>query len=428
MIASEFPRLLFITPCAFNHMTGGGVTFSNLFAGWPKDRIAIVHNDEVPAATDVCERYYRLGPGEIRRWPPRPQAGDNQATTASPAPQRLALLRLAKNALFGNGLPDFGRLTPNLERWIADFRPQVLYTILGTTGMMELIDAVRRRFGLPLVVHFMDDWPMAVYRGGILSPLVRWRMNALLSGLIGAAKLRLAIGDDMAREYGKRYGVSFRPFQNAVDIARWNPLAHSGSGPSGTPARILYIGSIFDNAQAGALADCARAVARLATRGRDIRLDIHSPLFLAERFRPQLEIASCVRLHDTLTDDTVFFKTISEADILLLPMNFDDASRRYVRLSMPTKLPAYLFSGTPILAYGPAGAAQIEHVRRHGAGLVVDRKGDKDIEAGLAKLLDDVGLRQAVSGRARHLAESAHNLPAVRAAFQAALMASRVHP
>jgi glycosyltransferase involved in cell wall biosynthesis len=421
----SFPRLLFITPGAFNNVTGTGITFSNLFAGWPKDRIATVHNDAVPTATDICERYYRLGPNEIRRWVPVPAAiGGEPGTDRVAAVRRNPLLRAAKELLFGNGLPDFGHLTPDLERWIADYRPHVLFTILGSVGMLELVEFVRRRFDLPLIVHFMDDWSSAVYRGGLLSPLVRVRMNRLLSRLVDAATLRLAIGGDMAREYESRYGVPFRPFQNAVDPSRRSAaIRKTDAGATAIPARILYVGSVFDNAQAASLVDCVRAVAALADRGRAIRFDIHSPLFLAERLRTDLEIASCIRLHDAIADDGLFFKTIAEADILLLPMNFDDASWRYVRLSMPTKLPAYLFSGTPILAYGPAGAAQIEHVRRHGAGLVADRPGVESLAGDIARLLDDSALRRDISVRALKLAAHAHDLRKVRAEFQRVLCA-----
>jgi hypothetical protein len=33
-------HLLFLTPESFNRVTGASITFSNLFAGWPKDEIA----------------------------------------------------------------------------------------------------------------------------------------------------------------------------------------------------------------------------------------------------------------------------------------------------------------------------------------------------------------------------------------------------
>ena len=62
---TAFPRVLFLTPAAFNHLTGGGVTFSNLFAGWPKECLATAHNDAVPTSNDICDRYFKLSRAEI---------------------------------------------------------------------------------------------------------------------------------------------------------------------------------------------------------------------------------------------------------------------------------------------------------------------------------------------------------------------------
>src|SRR6516165_12513815 len=62
----HYPRVLFLTPCAFNSVTGGGVTFSNLFRGWPRDRLATITDDPVPVCRDVCDQYYFLSDEELR--------------------------------------------------------------------------------------------------------------------------------------------------------------------------------------------------------------------------------------------------------------------------------------------------------------------------------------------------------------------------
>jgi glycosyltransferase involved in cell wall biosynthesis len=328
-------------------------------------------------------------------------------------------LRRLKSLLIGNAWPDGGHLTPALESWIAAFRPDVLYTILGSIGMMELIDEVRTRFRLPLVVHFMDDWSEQLYRGGMLASLPRARMRALLRRLVGAAAARLAIGDAMAEAYRRRYGAAFTPFQNAIDLGAVR--ARSDADSVGSPCRVLYVGSIFVNAQSQSLIDIARAVSRLAAAGRAVRLDIYSPAHLAERFRGALEVSPAVTLHDTIVDDDAFFRAIADADILVLPVNFDDESIRLIRYSMPTKLPAYLASGTPVLAYGPRGIAQIDDAARHGWGLVVESRAEDALAAALTRLSEDVPLRRDLSRRARALAETRHDVRRVRAGFQAAL-------
>src|SRR5260370_549438 len=134
---ADFPRVLFVSPAAFNHLTGGGVTFSNLFAGWPKDRIATVHNDAVPTTDDVCERDYVVGRGEIDLFAPlrvaramrgRPTSPQTGEATAGVAPSPSGLIARVQ----GDSAPQRVRLTATLARWIADFRPDLLYTILGS--------------------------------------------------------------------------------------------------------------------------------------------------------------------------------------------------------------------------------------------------------------------------------------------------------
>ena len=178
--AGDFPRVLFVTPNAFNHLTGGGVTFSNLFAGWPKDRLATVHNDPVPTSDDVCERYFVLGREEIDLFAPlrivralraRRAAGPhgearNGGVGANPSRGLLARLH-------GDSAPQRARLTAELMRWIEAFRPQLLYSILGSNAFMTLTADIRRTFGLPMVVHLMDDYPSINHRRGLFAPIER---------------------------------------------------------------------------------------------------------------------------------------------------------------------------------------------------------------------------------------------------------------
>ncbi len=424
---NDAPRVLFVTSSAFNKTTGGGVTFTNLFRGWPRDAIATVHNDSVPVTDDVCSAYFKLGPAEIGRWPRVLSKRENPRAPASlpgaaPEPHSLAL-RKVKATLIGNTWPDTGRLSPALEAWIEAYRPQVLYTILGTIGMMELVDAIRTRFKLPMVVHFMDDWPSHIYRGGALSIIFRQRMRWLIRRLVGAASERMAIGSAMAQTYSARYHAPFSAFQNPINmgaVVAAGPPAARGQGSHGT--RVLYIGSIFDNAQAFSLIDLARCIARLAADGHLFQLEIYSPLHLAEPFRDRLEVSDAVRLHDAITDDDLFIRMIRDADILVLPVNFDQDSVRLIRYSMPTKLPAYLASGTPVLVYGPPDVAQVDDALRHEWGLVVaDRSLDR-LASAFLQLATDPVLAKRLSSNGRRLAKARHDADVVRSDFKKRLI------
>lgn len=422
---SVLPKLLITAPTAFNHVTGNGITFGNLFRGWPQDRLCTVHNDDVPVSYDICSTYYKLSEPELDR--PAIFRGLGRATKQAtfPAPSGPSassggLLRRAKRMVFGDGLPERGRLSPSLELWIAKFQPEVLYTTLGSNAIMELIVQIHYRFALPLVVHFMDDWQSAIYRGGLLSAIERRRMQRLIATLVEAASVRLGIGEGMSREYASRFGRPFLAFQNTVDVARSSALAKRDSR-IGNPIRLLYAGSVLGFAQADSLVTCCEVVAALRREGMAIALDIYSPSNQTGPIRDRLMCSDAIRLHDVITDDTLFFQAIAVADILLLPVNFDTHSTRYVRLSMPTKVPSYLVSGTPVLVYGPKGVAQVEYAREAGWGYVVDDPNPTLLGNAIKLLAQDFGLRERLSTAARRVAAERHDAAVVRPGFQLAL-------
>jgi glycosyltransferase involved in cell wall biosynthesis len=424
-MTAAHPRVLFITAAAFNHVTGGGITFSNLFRGWPKDRIATVHNDPVPVSTDVCERFYRLGASEIDVWPIlrrlRPARSDAAVADGNATPSSAhGLLRRVKSLVFGDGLPEHGVLSPELEAWIAEFRPDVIYTILGGTGLMQVIRAVQRRFAVPLVVHFMDDWQSAIHRGGLLSPWQRRRMQRLIADLVGSARSAMGICDAMCEEYEQRFGRPFAPFQNTVDAARWSAIAKSDLR-IGSPIRLLYAGSVLSFAQAESLVDCCAAVLSRNAEGAETELEIYSPPAQVAALRERFSAASTIRFSDVIADDEAYFRSLAAADILLLPVNFDEFSIRYIRLSMPTKVPSYLVSGTPVLVYGPAGVAQVEYARDAAWGHVVDQRTAPRLAAAIECLAGDLDLRRRLSAAARRIAAERHDAAVVRRRFQAAL-------
>ena len=421
-------RVLILTSSAFNKITGGGITSSNLFLGWPKEAIATVHNDPVPVAYDICDRYFKLSTSEVHRWGwlryvplgrPAPAQMAELGATSHPSWLR-SLLKILKTWVFGDGIPEQVRLTAELDSWIAEFRPTVLYTVLGSNAMMDLAEKLRVRYHLPLVVHIMDDWPSTIYRGGLLSFLQRRKKDRLLQHLMKVAVARFAICQDMAEAYEVRYQKPFQWFQNAIDVAAVqrfvkNPLI------VGSPIRVAYLGSVFSNAQLQSLIDCCNAVQALHHEGLPIRMEIYSPSHATEQYRESLVVGAAISLQDTIGDDEIFFRTLQDVDMLLLPVNFDAHTIKYIRYSMPTKVPAYLAVGTPILAYGPAEVAQVSYAKKAGWGMPVTVRDMGTLKDALKRLATDMQLRQDFSGRARQMAAMHHDARVVREQFQAAL-------
>lgn len=118
---------------------------------------------------------------------------------------------------------------------------------------------------------------------------------------------------------------------------------------------------------------------------------------------------------------------MNNSDLLVLPVNFDASSIQFIRLSMPTKIPAYLTSGTPILVYGPKNVAQVEYARAARWGYIVDEGSLDHLERGISELIANGELRARLSLMARQAAKKNHDDRMVRANFQKALIALGPH-
>jgi hypothetical protein len=429
----SFPRVLFVTPVAFNPYTGGGATFSSLFTGWPKDRLATIHNDGDPTSDDICTNYYRLGTEELDfvepfGWLRRRRRSSTEGAASTPAPAtspQASWLERIRQRVLQDSIPERARLTPELHRWIADFHPDVIYTILGSNGMMTLIEQIRATFDLPLVVHIMDDWSMSAHRKGLFAPAELIRMNRWLRHFFNVAEACLAITPAMQHAYASRYGRAFPAFQFTLDVERWAKGAKTDIAAA-RPPEFLYIGSIFADAQLRSLIDCTRAIVELNNDGFPATLRIVSQGRNLARFGHLFARHPNISLVPSQFDEEQFFQILAGADVLLLPVNFDAHSVKLMRYSMPTKVPSYLVSGTPCLVYGSADTAQVQYASAAGWGHVIAERSMPALKAGLRRIVEDTTLRQTLSTAARK-ASANHDARIVRPAFQDVLRDAAAH-
>jgi glycosyltransferase involved in cell wall biosynthesis len=230
----------------------------------------------------------------------------------------------------------------------------------------------------------------------------------------------MAIGDGMAEVFQARYGRSLSVFQNAIDVAVWSGYECRERSPS-RAFTVLYAGHI-GHANAGGVRDIAEAVASLVSEGLAVELVVYSGDACAPAGTALGSLAG-VRVLPSQPYATMP-KILGDADLLVLPLDFDRRSIAFARLSMPTKMPEFMASGTPTLVYAPAGTALAEDARRLRWGCVVDRQGVAGLRTAISRLIDDDGLRADLGRTAQHVAQARHDVGVVRPAFRAALLAA----
>jgi hypothetical protein len=76
-----------------------------------------------------------------------------------------------------------------------------------------------------------------------------------------------------------------------------------------------------------------------------------------------------------------------EADFLFVPMAFDPAEERSMRLCFPSKLTDYTAAGLPLFVWGPPYSSAVRWARQYGPlGEVVNSQSLQEIDAALERL------------------------------------------
>jgi len=93
---------------------------------------------------------------------------------------------------------------------------------------------------------------------------------------------------------------------------------------------------------------------------------------------------------------------------------------------MPTKVPAYMISGSPVLVYGPPDLATVAYAAQAGWGYAVTERGGTALRLALRNLALDATAREQLGRRAIALARRNHDAASVTLAFRNALTAAVV--
>lgn len=266
----------------------------------------------------------------------------------------------------------------------------------------------------PLAIHLMDDWPARMQSQG--SPHFD-RFDHSLRAMLKAARARFSIGEDMSRALEARYGVPFCSFANAIDPAVFPPRQRARK--AGDKFVIRYTGALAEDMTLASIVEVATAVQTLSS-DLNIRLDIHTrPPWTAVATKA-FAAHSSVRVLEQV-DSSIYYPLLQDADALLIAYNFDEASRTYVGMSIANKMPEYLASGTPIIAYGPDSCATLRHLKNNLAALVVTEQDHAALAERLRAFVLDVPQQRELGACGRELAFRRHNVWNISRQFRTAV-------
>lgn len=425
-----YPRVLVVNGEPFTHTSATGLTLSSLFGAWPKSHLACLYDSKTEPDLQRCAHYWHLNLSDVplvrcvRRLLRKPisSQGLSVSTVKASLPHwtdRSRAYRRFSQLVSAQSIVelDHHRVSSALLQEIENYRPDVIYTMLGSNRIQRLTLDIARHFHLPIVPHFMDDWPTTLFRNSVFRPLLRPRLRAMLRDILQCAPVRLVISDAMASEYSRRYGGAYEVYMNAVEDEVFHN-SHSIQYDHEV-TQLVYVGGLHLN-RWRSLQDIGRSLSDLAAQGVKAHATIYTQARNVE-LANRVEVPGLMHVAGSLTASEVP-SVLRDADILVHVESFDRRSNEYARYSMSTKLPEYMAAGRPILAYGPEDLASIQYIHDSEAGLSVGRRRRDELAKAIQALVVSSELRTQLGERGQQVAMQRHAAKEQREKFRASLL------
>ena len=429
MNSKVLPKVLVIGQ-SFNKNSGGGITQSNLFEGWDKDKIAVACSAHLLRNSDnrICEIYYQLGKDEHQWVFPlnilqkkyysgliRFDEKRNNNPTKTGNDYRLSLIdKFLYPFLKFTGLFHCIKrikLSEKFCNWLDAYKPDVIYAQGSDRERILFALLLQSHLKIPMIYHVMDDWPSVISSKGMFKKFWYGRIDRELKILFDRASLLLSISDYMSLEYKKRYGKNFLAFHNPINIEFWKKYQRTDYELNDTPT-ILYAGRIGLGIDSSLEAFAKAIVVVNKELNKGVKFIVQ-----ATEKPDWVDKYSCTEYRKPVTYNELP-KVFSEADFLLLPYDFSEESIRYIKYSMPTKASEYMVSGTPVIIFAPEVTALVQYAKKAGWAMVITENSTHVLTEELKSLIEKKEIRLKIAGNAIQTAEEHHSSVKVTAEFK----------
>lgn len=352
-------RVLYFSGMTVSAGSGGGNTVYNLL-------------EPSPSGSEV---FYATPTKYPSHWSPFPELSSRIYTYENGSRGlylrgggRIKFIRKLNENLAGLNLQILTKsITKQLCKYIKQANIDVLLLCPQGTVDLTVSKKLVRDTGLPFVVWFMDDY------------FTDNGAAHLLEDILKKACERFVISEEMQRRFKEEFGCDSKVLNNSVEFPASYPEHVKKKGER---LRIAYTGALHSY-YADAMTHVLNDLQGLEDK---VEIDIYSHEKLPSCFKENHK-TPWRHMNPVAANELV--KTLHDYDVLLMLSSFLPEHRTLAETSLASKFTDYLAAGRCILAYGPAYAANIKYVERHGLGITVTSNSPGILKNEVLKLLDE---------------------------------------
>lgn len=282
---------------------------------------------------------------------------------------------------------------------INDFNPEIIYfRPTDSYEILKIAYEILAEKNLSAVIHIMDDW-MARLKN--LRPQEFAPINNLLEKVIDMCEVKLAISQSMKEMLEVEYGNEWLVLANGVDClnSAYKSWQSNSLVSNKSPFIVRYMGGLEDDMNYSSIKEIAKVISSL-NKKIPIKFEIYTMNWHIEKARKDFKDNLAVSVNKLVSKDD-YGLLLSSSDLLVIAYNFDKNSVLYTKHSLANKMPEYLITGVPVLAYGSPEVETIKYLNKNNCAIIVDRQDENILEKAISDLVltEEKGRTVGLKGR-----------------------------
>lgn len=371
----NYPKVLIISDCDYHHgKDATAITIKNIFNNWPSEKLCFIqlksYNEfEYPEKGKLVLDSKNLKYGNLLL-----KIRKNQSKVTNDVPALIVEANLNKKERLKQGLrisisawADMinYKIDGNLINFIKKETPDIIYLLPYGRRIIKLALNIHEKFNIPILPHFMDDWPTTIYND-FRTTFVQRRMTLkALNSLFVVCEKSLVISDSMKREFEERYKDSqffslMNDVENYIGVEN-NNLEYIYQNKF----TLCYAGGLHLNRWTSLLALCQI----MKNEERLDKINIYTSEKDWESVKNYFKEFPFV-IYKGFIDQKDVLDTLKNHDCLIFIESFDENVKKYTKFSISTKIPEYLALAKPIIAVGPSDIASIDYLNKHNLAII----------------------------------------------------------
>lgn len=375
-IMIEYPNVLIINNQSIYNNNATGITLRSILGAWPTDNLYEMHMDKSFRSPNISGQVhssymvdlvplYNVARRIHKLWSKKRESKSNcQSNKTGEGRDFTCGMRSVLNNII-----DISPVSKKIDwnEYLKGFVPDVIYTCGGSVSVMKIALKAARRYNVPIVLHFMDDWAHYLQNEhGLIRQIYKKKIYKWLKKCYAKSAINFAISPYMAQDYEKETGIPHIVLMNAVPVEKLvsEPSNHK------EPHIFTYAGGLHLE-RWKALKEIEEILWEFNQKGSQFRLRIYTNL----RNNPQVKYFNnaITEIYEAVPHEEIS-RIMKEADVLVHTETQSPMLMGFFRYSISTKIPEYMAANRPILFYGPKEMRLFQHLKEHEMAFVASDK------------------------------------------------------